>query len=131
MGFSRPEYWSEQPLPSAGDLPNPGVEPRSPALQADFFYRLSHEIHQATAFKNFTTDIPGVVLARKQAPTVSSLLEATFQTATQGSEMQAKSNSLAGPMNLSQGWAGFCKQVQEGSWGASLSSCWWSRKAAV
>ena len=35
MEVSRPEYWSEQPFPSPGDLPNPGIEPRSPALQAD------------------------------------------------------------------------------------------------
>ena len=35
MGFSRQEYWSGLPCPSPGDLPNPGVEPRSPALQAD------------------------------------------------------------------------------------------------
>ena len=35
MEFSRPEYWSGWPFPSAGDLPNPGIEPRSPALQAD------------------------------------------------------------------------------------------------
>ena len=35
MGFSRPEYWSGLPFPSPGDLPNPGIEPRSPALQAD------------------------------------------------------------------------------------------------
>ena len=35
MGFSRPEYWSGQPFPSPGDLPNPGIEPRSPALQVD------------------------------------------------------------------------------------------------
>ena len=38
MGFSRQEYWSGLPLlplPSPGDLPDPGVEPRSPALQAD------------------------------------------------------------------------------------------------
>ena len=35
MEFSRPEYWSGQPFPSPGDLPNPGIEPRSPALQAD------------------------------------------------------------------------------------------------
>ena len=35
MEFSRPEYWSGQPFPSPGDLPNPGNEPRSPALQAD------------------------------------------------------------------------------------------------
>ena len=35
MGFSRQEYWSGLPFPSAGDLPNPGIEPESPALQAD------------------------------------------------------------------------------------------------
>ena len=34
MGFSRQEYWSGFPLPSPGDLPNPGTEPASPALQA-------------------------------------------------------------------------------------------------
>ena len=35
MEFFRPEYWSAEPFPSPGDLPNPGIEPRSPALQAD------------------------------------------------------------------------------------------------
>ena len=35
MGFSRQEYWSGVPLPSPVDLPNPGIEPRSPTLQAD------------------------------------------------------------------------------------------------
>ena len=35
MEFSRQEYWSGLPFPSLGDLPNPGVEPRIPALQAD------------------------------------------------------------------------------------------------
>ena len=35
MGFSRQEYWSGLPLPSPGDLPNPGIEPGSPALQTD------------------------------------------------------------------------------------------------
>ena len=35
LEFSRQEYWSELPFPSPGDLPNPGVKPRSPALQAD------------------------------------------------------------------------------------------------
>ena len=35
MGFSRQEYWSVLPFPSPGDLPNPGIEPGSPALQAD------------------------------------------------------------------------------------------------
>ena len=35
MGFSRQQYWSGLPLPSPGDLPNPGIKPASPALQAD------------------------------------------------------------------------------------------------
>ena len=35
MGFSRQEYWSGLPFPSPGDLPNPGIEPTSPTLQAD------------------------------------------------------------------------------------------------
>ena len=35
MGFSRQEYWSGLPFPSAGDLPDPGIEPGSPTFQAD------------------------------------------------------------------------------------------------
>ena len=35
MGFARKEYWSGLPFPSPGDLPYPGIEPRSPALEAD------------------------------------------------------------------------------------------------
>ena len=35
MGFPRQEYWEGLPFPSPGDLPHPGMEPRSPALQAD------------------------------------------------------------------------------------------------
>ena len=32
MGFSRQEYWSGLPFPSPGDLPDPGIEPKSPTL---------------------------------------------------------------------------------------------------
>ena len=35
MKFSRPEYWNRKPIPSPADLPDPGIEPGSPALQAD------------------------------------------------------------------------------------------------
>ena len=35
MEFSRQEYWSGLPFSSPGDLPDPGIEPESPALQAD------------------------------------------------------------------------------------------------
>ena len=41
MEFSRQAYWSGLPFPSPGDFPNPGIEPGSPALQADY---LSAEI---------------------------------------------------------------------------------------
>ena len=35
MGFPKQEYWSELPLPSPGDLPDSGIKPGAPALQAD------------------------------------------------------------------------------------------------
>ena len=37
MGLPRQEYWSRLPFPSAGDLPNPGIDPASPALADKFF----------------------------------------------------------------------------------------------
>ena len=37
MELSRQEYWSGLPFPSSGDLPNLGIKPGSPALQANFF----------------------------------------------------------------------------------------------
>ena len=37
MEFSRQEYWIGLPFPSPGDLPDPGIEPRSPALAGGFF----------------------------------------------------------------------------------------------
>ena len=42
MEFSRQEYWSRLPSPSPGDLPDPGIKHRSPALQADALH-LSHQ----------------------------------------------------------------------------------------
>ena len=36
MGFPRQEYWSGLPFPSPGDLPDPGIEPESPALAGKF-----------------------------------------------------------------------------------------------
>ena len=35
-GILQARYWSGLPFPSSGDLPDPGIDPRSPALQADF-----------------------------------------------------------------------------------------------
>ena len=47
MGFSRQEYWSGFPFPSPRDLPDPGIEPGSPAVQADSL--LSEPLAAATA----------------------------------------------------------------------------------
>ena len=52
MGFSRQEYWSGLPFLSPGDLPNPGTEPGSPALEADAL----------------TSEPPGKLRATKEAP---------------------------------------------------------------
>ena len=38
MGFSRQEYWSGLPFPAPEDLPDPGIEPTSPALKADSLF---------------------------------------------------------------------------------------------
>ena len=49
MEFSKQEYWSRLPFPSPGELPNPGIEPRSPALWADAF--LKAECQKIDAFE--------------------------------------------------------------------------------
>ena len=48
MGFSRQEYWSGLPLPSPEDLPDPRIEPRSPALEADALTSESPGKHKGT-----------------------------------------------------------------------------------
>ena len=64
MECSRQEYWSGLPFPSPGDLPDPGIEPRPPALQADLNH-LSHQgspIRKAFIFVSFLllTHVPGL-----------------------------------------------------------------------
>ena len=46
MGFFRQEYWGGLPFPSLRDLPDPGIEPWSPALQAD---SLPTELHESVS----------------------------------------------------------------------------------
>ena len=51
LRFSRQEYWSGLPFPSSGDLPNPGFEPESPALQADSLSSEPPGTHLASVLK--------------------------------------------------------------------------------
>ena len=52
MGFSRQEYWGGLPFLSPGDLPDPGIEPRFPALQADFLLTELQGKPQADRYRN-------------------------------------------------------------------------------
>ena len=63
MGFSRQECWSRLPFPPPGDLPDPGIEFKSPALQVDSL-PLSHvgSPYLSTVFSYFTWDSFGQVL---------------------------------------------------------------------
>ena len=49
LEFSKQEYWSGLPFPSPRDLPDPGIEPRSPTLQADFLLSEPPGKHRSVA----------------------------------------------------------------------------------
>ena len=93
MEFSRPEYWSGLPFPSPGDSPNPGIEPRSPALQAD-----SLPAEAQGKLKN--TGVHSLSLLQQIFPTQDSnqhLLHCRwilYQLSYQGSPAAAASKSL-------------------------------------
>ena len=53
MEFSRQEYWSGLPFPSPGNLPGPGIKPRSPAL----LYHLSHQGNPGTLYSQLQQDL--------------------------------------------------------------------------
>ena len=63
MGFPRQEYWNGLPFPSPGDIPNPGIEPESPALQVDsllpIHYRSLDGGAENTKWFSFIAELPG------------------------------------------------------------------------
>ena len=68
MGFSKQEYWSGVPLPSPGDLPDPGIEPRSPTLQADALtsappgkpFKYKNTVSQKTSYRDTELNISDI-----------------------------------------------------------------------
>ena len=68
MGFSRQECWSGLPFPSPGDLPDPGIEPGSPALQADPL--LSEPPGKFVPMVQTNSRASQVVLVAKRVPTI-------------------------------------------------------------
>ena len=63
MGFSKQECWSGLPCPSPGDLPDPGIEPRSPALEAD-----SLPLAPPGKPTYFIHSISGIYICQSQSP---------------------------------------------------------------
>ena len=55
LGFYRQEYWSGLLYPPPGERPNPGIEPKSPALQADIFFLTA--LRQGKSKKNTERDL--------------------------------------------------------------------------
>ena len=78
MGFPRQKYWSGLPFPSPGDLPNPGIEPRSPALQV----------------KSLPSESPGVLVEKTPLP-VQETQETWVRSLALEKEMATDSSILA------------------------------------
>ena len=85
MGFSRQEYWSGLPFPSPGDLPDPGIEPTSPALAGGFFATSAKEAPPLMCVSIYPT---GLFLHRT--------LTSTIQYHQDINSLQAPSITLSG-----------------------------------
>ena len=81
MGFSRQEYWSGLPFPSPGDFPHPGIEPRSPALQAD-----SLPSEQLEVFFNLEWEMLTILFSRKVSSCSVPALDAGCDNVSRTSE---------------------------------------------
>ena len=83
--FSRQEHWSGLPLPSAGDLPNPGIEPGSPALQTDSLPpeppgEPVHSFHGASRVAQMVKNLPAVQETQVQSLSWEDPLERRMAT---------------------------------------------------
>ena len=87
MRFSRQEYWSGLPFPFPGDLPDQGIEPRSPALQIDSL--LSEPPGKPTVSRGDLANHPSVA-ARDTLP----VLKPSPQDTTEMSGPKAKLSSM-------------------------------------
>ena len=73
MVFSKQAYWSGLPFPSPGHLPNPGIEPGSPALQPDSLLKTAEELRLQRNFTfihgyrnfNFSSSLKSYILSNK------------------------------------------------------------------
>ena len=81
MGFSKQGYWSGLPFPSPGDLPDPGMEPRSPALQVDSLPsepagKLTLDTKKNQIFQSLNSSMPGLTFFPFLSSSISLVVEA-------------------------------------------------------
>ena len=110
MEFSRQEYCSGLLVPSPGDLPNPGIKPRSPVLQAD--YSLSEP-----------AETPPSSLYQRLRERVSSILFCTISTSDYGLCWQCLlffNSSFSGVLSFPH-----CSAEHSGFWPQPTSEFWW------
>ena len=123
MGFSRPEHWSGLPFPSPGDLPDPGIEPVSPALAGGFFTAsTTWETPQGISGPS-VSESPSDHNGHQAALSVPS----TSRNVTWPSQdrMRLKGAWPETPSRDMQSWAGHCpsslppscRRLCEGGWG--------------
>ena len=121
MGFYRPEYWNGLPFPSAGDLPNPGLESASPALTGRFFItdtpgKSQQCIYLTTGAESGWEEIPYVQGKRNPSKTVGAgrghqradRLKAQSQKANQSDH---RTTALSNSMKLSHAMWGHPRQM--------------------
>ena len=83
MEFSRPEHWSGHPFPFPGDLPHPGTEPRSPALEADSLPAKPQEKPKNTGMGSLSL-LQGIFLTQEIEPGSPALHEDSLPTELSG-----------------------------------------------
>ena len=87
-GFSRLEYWNGLPCPPPGDLPNPGIEPRSPVLQVD-------SLQSEPPGKHKNTRVGSLSLLQGAFPTQDLISGFALQTDSLPAELPGKPHSTA------------------------------------
>ena len=106
VGFSRQEYWNGKPFPSPGNLPNPEIEPESPALVSRFFTVWATRKDKTICMKHLTAVFPGTPLAclypfwfwKLTSPSAGCALSLVSQT--QRHHKPTLLNSPSGPLGL-------------------------------
>ena len=108
MKFSRQEYWSGWPLLSPGDLPDPGIEPGSPALQVD---SLPSELHsgnrQGRELGNSSSGLPWWLTGKESPANAEDMgsIPGSGRSSGEGNGNALQHSCLENPMDRGDWWA--------------------------